>query len=191
MKRISLTETTHSIIREHLRNGAFAIDATVGNGHDTLFLAKCVSANGQIYGFDIQALALQTTAQRLQQHGLQDRVTLLHASHAEMIEFIPVELHGCIQAIMFNLGYLPGADKNIITQTESTLQAMQAACNLLAGQGILTVMAYPGHAGGDEETRCLDQWLQTLDSDRYAVQTIFSHQHQTTAPRLFVIRKLA
>jgi len=190
MKRTSLTETAHGLIRGHLRAGDLVIDATLGNGHDTLFLAQCVGDNGHVYGFDIQAAALNVTTQRLLEQGLNNRVTLFQVNHAEMRQHIPVEWQGHIQVIMFNLGYLPGADKNIMTQTDRTLQAIHAACAILMGQGMLTVMAYPGHVGGDQETRYLEQWLQTLDNNRFKVQTIFSHQHQATAPRLFVIRKL-
>ena len=189
MKRTSLSETAHNIIREHLHAGDLAIDATLGNGHDSLFLAQCVGETGHVYGFDVQLQALQASRQRLMQHGLLARVTVLHASHAQMIQQIPTNLHGRIKAIMFNLGYLPGADKRIITQTNTTLIAMEAACRLLAEQGVLTVLAYPGHVGGDEETRCLEQWLQRLNAECYQSDIIYSQQPKPTAPRLFVIRK--
>lgn len=191
MKRISLPETAHRIIREYLQCGDTAIDATVGNGRDTAFLAETVGATGQVYGLDIQAQALRTTRQRLQQLGLDAWVRLFEANHAEMARHIPSPLHGGIKAVMFNLGYLPGADKTLITQTQSTLQAIAGACRLLSSPGIITVMAYPGHAGGDEESRCLAVWLERLDAAQFSVETIYSHHHQETAPRLFVIKKTA
>lgn len=191
MKRISLTETAHRIVLEYLREGDAAVDATVGNGHDTEFLAKNVGSEGQVFGFDVQTEALRLTRQRLQQQDLLRRVTLFPACHADMARDIPQEFRGRIGAVMFNLGYLPGADKSIITQTQTTLPAIAAACELLAARGVVTVMAYPGHAGGDEETRCLAQWLQQLDSAHYAVETIYSRHHQERAPRLFVIKKLS
>jgi hypothetical protein len=92
---------------------------------------------------------------------------------------------------MFNLGYLPGADKSIMTQAESTLQALSLACEFLSEQGVMTVLAYPGHVGGDLETRSVEEWLSRLDADRYCVESIFSHQDQASSPRLFVIRKQA
>lgn len=189
IKHISLSETAHDIIRQHLHAGDLAIDATLGNGHDSLFLAQCVGESGHVYGFDVQLKALQASRQRLMQQGLLAGVTLFHASHAQMIDLIPPQLQGQIKAIMFNLGYLPGADKSIITQTHTTLLAMDAACRLLSEQGVLTVLAYPGHVGGDEETRCLEQWLQRLNADCYQSHIIYSQQHKPTAPRLFVIRK--
>lgn len=189
MKRISLSEIAHGIIRESLHSGDAAIDATLGNGHDALFLAHCVGEAGHVYGFDVQHQALQASRQRLSQHGLSARVSFIHASHAQMIQHVPLNLQGRIKAIMFNLGYLPGSDKHVITQTGSTLPALDAACRLLTEQGVLTVMAYPGHAGGDEETLSLELWLQQLDAACFQTQIIFSHHHQVSAPRLFVIRK--
>lgn len=189
MKRISLAETAHTLIREHIRIGDMAIDATLGNGHDCLFLAESVGPAGHVYGFDIQAQALASTQQRLLQHQMADRATLLQANHAEMQHYIPEAVQGKISVVMFNLGYLPGADKTVMTKTQSTLQAIEVACDLLSTQGLLTVMAYPGHAGGAEETRTLQSWLQKIDSRGFSAETIFSQHHQETAPRLFVIRK--
>jgi hypothetical protein len=191
MKRISLTESAHNCIREHLLTGDVAIDATLGNGYDTVFLAELVGPVGHVYGFDVQETALEITSQRLQLQNLQNKVTLYQTSHANMRDWIPTKLLGGIKAIMFNLGYLPGADKSIMTQSESTLQALSLACEFLSEQGVMTVLAYPGHVGGDLETRSVEQWLSRLDADRYCVEAIFSHQNQASSPRLFVIRKQA
>lgn len=189
MKRISLAETAHYLLREHLKAGDIAIDATMGNGHDCLFLAESVGSAGHVYGFDIQEQALVATRQRLYQHRMTDRVSLFQASHADMRQYIPSAAQGQISVVMFNLGYLPGTDKTVMTQSQTTLQAIQTACALLADPGIMTVMAYPGHAGGAEETLTLQSWLQGIDSARFSVETIFSQHHQEHAPRLFVIRK--
>jgi SAM-dependent methyltransferase len=177
-------------VRTLLSNGGFAVDATLGNGHDTLFLAQTVGENGHVFGFDIQRPALETTQQRLQQHGLQHRVTLYHASHADMLDKIPLAAHGQIQAFMFNLGYLPGADKSLITQSASTILALNACLRLLARRGVITVMAYPGHAGGEQESENLAAWCAELaDQPEYSVETLLSTHTQATAPRLFVISK--
>ncbi|MGZ4998820.1 MAG: class I SAM-dependent methyltransferase [Methylomonas sp.] len=191
MTRISLLKTAHDIVREYLRPGDIAVDATLGNGHDTVFLAELVGDEGRVFGFDVQAQALENTQQRLERQNLQTRVALCHASHAEMLKFIPLNLHGVIRAIMFNLGYLPGADKAMITQTASTLAALDAACCLLAKKAVITVLAYPGHPGGDQETRELASWCARLDRQRFRVETILSNHDQPSAPRLFVIRNSA
>lgn len=181
-----LTEKVHQILSARLCAGDLAIDATAGNGHDTLFLAQTVGRTGHVYAFDVQPTALEQTRRRLAAAGFSDHQTihLLQKSHAEMRENIPIEHHGRIAAVMFNLGYLPGADKSLITQTESTRQAMEAGLSLLREGGALTVVAYTGHPGGEEETETVAAVLQSLPIDEFFVEvTIPPRAH---APRLFV-----
>ena len=186
MQRISLINIAHQHISALLLPGDIAIDATLGNGHDALFLMKLVAPTGLVFGFDIQLAALAATqANSASATGL----TLIHASHALMAENIPMQYHGNIKAIMFNLGYLPGGDKSIITQTESTLCALNAATALLAADGIMTIMAYPGHAGGDLETEQIKHWCEQLDNSHFNYQICYSTVTSANAPRLFILRK--
>jgi SAM-dependent methyltransferase len=190
MKRISLLETAHAIVARYVHLGDAAIDATLGNGHDTLFLAGRVGRQGRVFGFDIQASAVANTRQRLLAAGAERQVSLFQASHADMVNCIAKDMHGLIKAVMFNLGYLPGGDKSVVTHVETTLQALEAACSLLADAGVVTILAYPGHPGGDVEAQVISVWCQELALQRqYAVETIESSHHQLSAPRLFVIRK--
>jgi tRNA1(Val) A37 N6-methylase TrmN6 len=191
MKRISLVNTAHDLIRDILRPGDIAIDATVGNGHDTLFLAEQVGPSGRVYGFDIQQAAIDSTREKFRHNLLSDCLTLMHASHADMDEKVPVDLHGKINAIMFNLGYLPGGDKNVITLTDSTLTALSAASRILAVNGVITLLAYPGHQGGDLETDQVKIWCERLNPEQFKVSTIYSTAHKESAPRLFVISKIS
>jgi predicted methyltransferase len=187
---MSLLKLAHQHIQHTLRSGDVAIDATVGNGHDTLFLAEQISPTGRVYGFDIQQAAIIATTEKLQHARLLDYVTLIQTSHADMATHIPANQQGKINACLFNLGYLPKGDKGIITQTSSTLLALTAACQLLVPQGIMTILAYPGHVGGDEETASVQQWSEQLDSKQFAVSFFFSAIPSASAPRLLVIRKL-
>lgn len=191
MKRISLVNTAHELIRDILRPGDIAIDATVGNGHDTLFLAEQVGSSGRVYGFDIQQGAIDSTRKKFRQNALSDCLTLIHASHADMGEKVPFDLHGRIQVIMFNLGYLPGGDKSVITLTDSTLSALSAASRILAVNGVITLLAYPGHQGGDQETDQVKIWCERLNPEQFKVSTIYSRAHKESAPRLFVISKIS
>lgn len=151
MARINLVELAQQKAQQHIRQGATVIDATAGNGHDTLMLAKAVGEQGKVFAFDIQHAALTETAKRLTNSGLIERVKLIEASHADMVKLIPEEQHSNISLVMFNLGYLPGSDKNIITDGNSTLTALDAASTLLSDDGAMSVIAYPGHSGGDSE----------------------------------------
>jgi len=190
MKRISLVNAAHDLIRDILHPGDIAIDATVGNGHDTALLAEQVGPSGHVYGFDIQQAAIDSTLEKFRQACSPECLTLIHASHADMAEKIPTHHHGKVRAIMFNLGYLPGGDKSVITLTDSTLTALTVAARILAVKGIITLLAYPGHQGGDLETGQVKNWCEQLDTQQFEVSTIYSTEHKDTAPRLFVIRKL-
>ncbi len=121
-KRLSLTTLTHNLLEKKLTKGDFVIDATVGNGQDTLFLAKKVGRQGGIFGFDVQQQAISSTQLLLKQNQFEN-FCLFHANHSDMDIYIPQQQHGKIKLIMFNLGYLPGSDKTIITQTNTTLIA--------------------------------------------------------------------
>ncbi|MDO9107195.1 MAG: class I SAM-dependent methyltransferase [Methylovulum sp.] len=187
MPRISLVKLAHEFIGNRLRPGDIAIDATVGNGHDTVFLLGQVGASGHVYGFDRQLAAITATAAKLDP---QAGITLLHASHAEMSAKIPVQLHGKIRACMFNLGYLPGGDKHIITTADTSLAALTDASRLLATGGIITVIAYPGHPGGYRETEQVKHWCSQLDTGQYTLTIIHSDASNAAAPKLFVICKI-
>lgn len=193
MQRISLVNIAHNLIKEVLHTGDIAIDATIGNGHDTLFLVEQVSPSGRVFGFDIQKAAIDSTRVKVASCGnvslLPESLTLIQASHADMDQHIPAQYHGNISAIMFNLGYLPGGDKSIITHTDSTVTALNSASRLLSNNGIITVMAYPGHQGGGLETDQVKSWCNQLVGDQYKISIVYSSENKESAPRLFVIRK--
>ena len=190
MQRISLVNVAHNLIRGVLHPGAIVIDATVGNGHDALFLAEQIGPSGRVYGFDIQQAAIDSTREKFQQAHIPECLTLIHASHADMDERVPPQHHGTISVIMFNLGYLPGGDKSIITRTDSTLRALNSASRLLTTEGLITILAYPGHDGGDTETDRVKNWCEQLNPDQFNVRTIYSTEYKESAPRLFVVSKM-
>ena len=192
MQRISLVHVAHNLIRDVLCPGDIAIDATVGNGHDTLFLVEQVSPSGRVFGFDIQQTAIESTRAKASArcNMLPENLTLIHASHADMAEKIPAHYHGNFSAIMFNLGYLPGGDKSIITRTDSTITALNGANRMLSSNGIITIMAYPGHPGGDLETDQVKSWCKQLGEDQFKISIVCSSENKVSAPKLFVIRKM-
>jgi tRNA1(Val) A37 N6-methylase TrmN6 len=188
-KRISLVDKAHELAGARLCPGAVAIDATVGNGYDTLFLLQRVAPEGRVYGFDIQQSALESARKRIVNPGLQDCLTLFLRSHAEMDEMVPRAQHGLVSAMMFNLGYLPGGDKSVITRTESTLAALSAASRLLSPDGIITIVAYSGHAGGAHECDQVRQWCAQLDSERFEVERVEAKPGDQSSPRLFAVTR--
>ncbi|APB71976.1 methyltransferase domain-containing protein [Paenibacillus polymyxa] len=189
---LSVLSYAHQLVAARVQPGDTAIDATVGTGADTLFLAKAAGKRGRVYGFDIQQEALHCARRRLEENASPSlaEVSLLLQDHEQMREAVPDMLHGKVAAVMFNLGYLPseGADPTVITHTDSTLVALDAALQLLRPRGILTAVLYPGHAGGSEEAEAVLQWASALPVS--SGQSIIYRQLQRAAsPYVVAIEK--
>lgn len=158
-------EFSHELITARVRPGDAVIDATAGNGHDTLFLAKLTGPEGMVFAFDVQAGAVAGTLQLLDTHGIPRHCRqVFHAGHETMSEAIPARWRGGIAAVVFNLGYLPASDKSVITTAATTLAAMQAALTMLRPGGILVAVLYTGHAGGQEEADAVEAFAAALPS---------------------------
>ncbi|MEM8549572.1 MAG: class I SAM-dependent methyltransferase [Verrucomicrobiota bacterium] len=184
-----MTDLAQAKIREVLRPGELAVDATVGNGLDTFFLADTVGPQGHVIGFDIQQTALERTTIILGEAGLLTRVKLLRCGHESMTQELPALWQGRIKAVMFNLGYLPRGNKAIITRPETTIPAVNAAAALLCSGGRITLVLYQGHNGGREETQQLKDWAQKLPSIDYEVELTLPESFVDDAPELLVISK--
>lgn len=157
--RLPLTEVAAVAWRQWVHPGSFAIDATAGNGHDTCHLARLVGPAGHVFAIDIQAAALRNTRCQLQTHGLLDRVTLIEADHARLLEWIPGEYIGKISLACFNLGYLPGGDHGLVTRTATTLEGLRSAAKTLSPEGALSVVTYRGHPGAMEEHEAVEAFF--------------------------------
>lgn len=187
---LSVLSFAHKCVLERIRPGDTVVDATIGTGADTAFLCETVGEKGALYAFDIQQQALDRAAERIGRlSGVPHRLRLLLLSHADMREAIPPEHHGQISAVMFNLGYLPGGDKQIITRPESTIPALDAAVSLLKAGGIVTVVLYPGHEGGRGEADRVEQWAQELpDAEYQAIVYRFTNK-SGIAPYVIAVEK--
>jgi hypothetical protein len=181
--RRRLTQLAHEALAATLQAGDRAVDATVGNGHDTLFLALQVGRDGRVAGFDVQAAAIAATALRLDAAGVRDRATLYRVGHEHLLARLPPTWVGTVAAVMFNLGYLPGGDKRRVTRVESTLPALRQACTLLRRGGLLTVMAYPDHAGGRAEADAVADWMDSIDAG------FDTAVHTSPGPLLYLVRR--
>ena len=165
--------------------GARAVDATMGNGRDTLWLCQRVGPEGHVYAFDIQPEAVERTCSRLRDENLLERATLFCRGHQHMAELVlePVD------AVMFNLGWLPGAVHAVTTQADTTLQAVEAALSILKPQGLMTICVYPGHEEGAKELMALKEWASRLDSRRYdALLNCYMNQ-PNDPPQLIAVKK--
>ena len=61
MKLERILPYSHTLMEKAASNGDIVVDGTVGNGNDTVFLAKLVGPTGKVYGFDIQKEAIERT----------------------------------------------------------------------------------------------------------------------------------
>lgn len=166
---VDVKAAAHRLVCVRLLPGDHAVDATVGNGADTLMLARGVGAGGRVDGFDVQAEAIESTRRRLADAAVQADVHLHVRGHEHIADIVPRRHHGQVAAAMFNLGYLPGGNHDRATRPETTVAGVTAALHLLRPGGILTVVAYLGHAGGPEEAEAVWSWARSLDPARWGV----------------------
>ncbi|MGH1543790.1 MAG: class I SAM-dependent methyltransferase [Arenicella sp.] len=196
---MSLTQKAHQWVqtqpinagRNHLR---YAVDATCGNGNDTLFLAR--NTQHKVFSFDIQQSALSAAQQQLENSGLGSKVELCLNNHSEMQPFLQEKLPEQspalrqIDAIMFNLGYLPKGDPAITTQPESTLAALDQSLELLSVGGVITVICYRGQNKGPQETQAVSNWFARQNKNELTYQLIDSEVPTSTSPILFAASRL-
>jgi tRNA A58 N-methylase Trm61 len=176
------TDMAHQLLGGVIDAGDLVVDATVGNGADTLFLAEKVGIQGQVIGFDIQQNAIDMTLYQLRDS--QTPLELHCVSHAKMSEMIDRK----VKAVMFNLGFLPSGDREIFTQSEDTLIALNAACDLLETGGLVTVICYPGHEGGVQETADVIEWASHLPAE-WQVMRYEQIGTESRSPILLAIHK--
>ncbi|WP_176142418.1 tRNA (mnm(5)s(2)U34)-methyltransferase [Halobacillus hunanensis] len=159
----------HELMADVLTTGDVAIDGTCGNGHDTQFISQLVGQSGYIYGFDVQEEAITNTKQRLIDHQLIEQTTLIHDSHAAIEQHIPDDHLRRLKAAIFNLGYLPGSDKSVITEADHTLSSIQSILSYIQKGGLVVLVVYYGHPGGEEEKTALLNYVSRLDQRHYNV----------------------
>ncbi len=175
------------LLADRLRPGDLVVDATAGNGHDALFLCRQVLPGGHVFAFDLQAAAVASSRARLLENNVSETdFTLLHAGHETLSKHLPERHCGRLAAVMFNLGYLPGSDKSLITRTPTTLAAVAQALDWLRPGGLMTVVVYPGHAGGAEEAREIAAWAARLDPRQCEVQHLRPVNRSAAPPECWV-----
>lgn len=178
-----------SLLKNVIKPCDIVVDATIGNGHDTLFLAQLVGENGHVYGFDVQEAAIVNTWARLEAHQMAERVTLVHKSHGEVLTSIPAIHHSKVSAAIFNLGYLPGGDKQVITKSHSTILALEGLLDILAPHGLIILVIYHGHEGGVEERDNLLRYVTELDQKEFNVLQYQFINQQNSPPFLIALEK--
>lgn len=177
---------SHHFLRGRIRPGNLAVDATCGNGLDTLLLAELVGESGKVWAFDVQPTAIAATRELLEREGRLSNVELVETGHERLAEFVPQGL----AAAVFNLGYLPGGDTTLITDPANTVAALDQAAQLLAPGGIITVALYTGHEGGSEEAAAVERWAGALHPGRFNVWRNRQLNRPDTAPYLVLVERI-
>lgn len=165
MKNYQITEWCARFIREHVKEGDVCIDATAGNGNDTLLLCELAGKTGKVFAFDIQEQAVKRTKERVEECGYKN-VRVLLESHVRMGDYVQEEEASCI---VFNFGYLPGGDHTLSTKKESSIEAVRKGLSLLKKGGLMSLCIYSGGDSGFEERDAILDYVQTLDAKRYLV----------------------
>ena len=147
MKLERVIQYAQTLLKMSVSEGDIAVDATAGNGHDTLFLANLVGDNGYVYAFDVQKEAVDATLHRLLDNALEHRAIVLKDGHENVAKYVTKP----ISAAIFNLGYLPGGNHEIVTKPNTTIQSIESLLKLLKVGGMIVLVIYHGHEGGKKE----------------------------------------
>lgn len=189
-------EMAHWMLKDIIKTNDVVVDATMGNGYDTQFLAE-LGAN--VYAFDVQEEALNATEKRLDDAGIKNQifeknlsnllteplVNLVLSGHEKLSEYVKEP----IKAAIFNLGYLPKTDKSVVTKADTTLTALDALTNQLVVGGRIAIMIYYGHEGGMEEKDAVIKWTSNLPQKDWEVTSYAPLNQIHTPPILVLIEK--
>ncbi|WP_196594600.1 class I SAM-dependent methyltransferase [Pectinatus sottacetonis] len=175
-------QVSHLLLQKTVKNASVIIDATCGNGNDTLFLAQNAPF-AHIYAFDIQHTAIENTIAKTKEY--ENRINYICDSHINIKKYIN---NTFINAATFNLGYLPSGSHSITTDATTTINTVDCIKNLLAPNGVISILMYPGHNAGAKEYKQLFEHTRTFDNHIFTVGWYCLHNH-TNAPALCWIEK--
>lgn len=173
------------ICKIKVKNGDIVVDATMGNGNDTLFLAELVGNEGKVYSFDIQNIALENTEKRLKEMNMENRVKVILDGHENLDKYI----QGKIKLVIFNLGYLPNACHEVTTKSETTLLAIKKSLNILEKHGIVILVIYHGHEEGKREKKAIEEFTSCLNQKEFNVAKLSFTNQINNPPELICIEK--
>ncbi|MFX3675035.1 MAG: class I SAM-dependent methyltransferase [Paenisporosarcina sp.] len=173
-----------TLLKSAVSPGDTVIDATAGNGYDTLFLAQLVGPTGHVYAFDVQKTAIDSTLLRLGEH--RNHATVIQTGHEMISSYVTDE----ISAAVFNLGYLPGSDHEIITRPETTIKAIESCLHLLKVGGLVVLVVYQGHVGGEVERDFLLDYVKSLPQSYVHVLKYEFINQQNHPPFVLAIEKM-
>lgn len=181
----SVLNIVNKLIDENIFEKNIVVDATLGNGFDSVKLLKKIGPQGKLYAFDVQEEAIENALVNFKEEGLlQYNYQIYNKSH-DKIDLINEE----VDFIIYNLGYLPGGDKSITTKKETTIRSISKGLEILKPNGLMVIVSYHGHIAGKEEKLALEDFLTSLDQKRYnCLKSGFINQ-RNNPPILYLIEK--
>ncbi|MBP3949830.1 tRNA (mnm(5)s(2)U34)-methyltransferase [Bacillus suaedae] len=188
MKLLGILPFARFLLEQALKPGDIAIDCTIGKGNDTVFLANLVGETGHVYGFDIQKEAISFTTERLLKHQIND-VSLYQLGHENVGAIVPVQEHHRVRAAIFNLGYLPGGDKSVVTKPESTITAIKGLFKMMASGGIIVLVIYHGHEEGKKEKESIDLFVENFSQQEAHILSYQFINQANNPPYIVAIEK--
>ena len=186
MQIFSPVDVAQLFMAQKLATAKVIIDATCGNGHDCQFLAENSVKNSEIYAFDIQQAGIKQTKQLLAENSLLNKVEIHNDNFVNMKKY----LNKMIDLVVFNLGYLPGNDKNITSCVTDLREIIPVILELLAPHGLVVITSYPGHQQGEKEFLWLEKYLPELSNKVYNVGKYQLFNHQKPSPIVYIIEKV-
>lgn len=186
---LSAQQMSHFFLKNSIQSGDIVVDATMGNGFDTLFLGSLVGETGHVYAFDIQQQALLNTKQLVANSDVHCHYHLILDGHQMIQNYIPQ--HVQVGGAIFNLGYLPQSDKSITTKGDTTIQALEQLLTRLRLNRLVCLVVYAGHAGGQDEKDLLDAFVAQLPQKQFSVLHYAFVNQKNTPPQLIVIEKIS
>ena len=180
-----ITEVNKIFLDKIVQKDDVVVDATMGNGYDTIYLGNLVGENGKVYAFDVQEEAIKSTKKKVERDNMTERVELILDGHQNLDKYVKEE----VSCVVFNLGYLPRAKHVVITKPDTTLEAIKKSLKLLKPNGIISIAAYIGHEGGLEEKNYICEYLNNLNQNEFNVLHMQFTNQINNPPQLILIEK--
>lgn len=181
----SFLDINKIFLKQKLKEDSICVDATCGNGNDSLFLAKNIS-KGRLFCFDVQNEAIESTKELINKNNLKCSIEYILDSHENIDLYLNKKF---ADVIIFNLGYLPKTDHSIVTTSEVSLKAIQKSLEILKIYGVLSILMYPGHSEGNKEKNVILDFVKKLEKKYYNVIYIQNKNGKNNPPELIIIEK--
>ncbi len=175
---------TEYFIKNYIKSGDIAVDATAGGGNDTLKLCEAVGKEGKVFAFDIQPSAIEATKNKLVASGYTNAELILD-SHSDMDKYVTQK----VRAVIFNLGYLPGGDHSICTHADTSIKAIDKALNLIDEGGFVSISVYHGKNTGTEEKEGVMEYLKEIDHKAFTIVAHDFYNRPNNPPITVIITK--